>query len=123
MQQEFNSSLLRLSCHRLFQLNSQSFDGSSLIKRFGEYHALLLTIQGRQQARIAAGSQENLFDYGQRLQIGLNEGLVATYPQLNEQKRIDIVNRAAGLIEALLTKQIMTTKFNTEYLQLCKMAH
>lgn len=49
MLQEFNSNLLRLSCHRLFILNSQSFDGSSLIKRFGEYHALLLTIQSRQQ--------------------------------------------------------------------------
>jgi len=71
-----NNKMMKMSCEEVFIQNPVSFDGSSLIKKFGEIQSVFIVL-----------SKQNP-DIQQRLQQCLMQGLWKLNPVMNEQTKL-----------------------------------
>jgi hypothetical protein len=77
-----------------------------MIKKYAEYHSLFISLQN--QALM------------QQLQHELQQGLWLVCPNLDEAKRIQVVNELLNINELFITKKCNIQDFHTKYIVMVK---
>jgi|DEB0MinimDraft_12_1074336.scaffolds.fasta_scaffold92202_2 hypothetical protein len=104
--QSFNQKLMQESCLKVFCQSPISFDGSSLIKKYGEFHSLFLSMQ---QPLVT-----------EQLQVELNQGLWQVCPLIDEQKRMQVIKELMDTCQRFITREVNIQNFHTKYLAIVK---
>ena len=108
----FNQSLLQVSCHELFLQNPASFDGTSLIAKFADIHALLLAISNgfvvhgehSVQVQPSLQNQQQIVDYRPMLMQGMKEGLYKYNQNIDNETMNRAVEQAFAICTTFQTK-------------------
>ena len=102
--------LIKVSCETIFNQNPVSFDGSNLIRKFGEIQAIYLALAESQ-------NNQELF---QKVNQSLIQGLWQLQPGLDQQTAQNIIGNIVSLLRDFTCSKVKGTAFQAGYITLVK---